>query len=276
MKRPSNVGLPTNLNLPSCACLGGSATYYTLVQGEQFFKSSFRLSEQSSFGRSLFRPDVHVIHSHPLFEHKYNWNQYEQTLLSNEQLNDAETFYPFDFCAQQTNLDENHSHHSVPADLYSLVRTNSGRNTKRKSLIEQKHHKRSLSSIPLENDPPGSSSASTSDAYLTPAEGLSLNSASQASLNSTLNNNINESSSSTVLQQRSSTNSLPLSSNYNLLSEPLDDKQDLSITSSHSSSTDSLTALEEILQQQQIENGSTFLPEKVMSHTQQIFGLSEN
>ena len=39
--------------------------YYTLVQGEQFFKNSFRLSEQPSFGRSLFRPDLHVIHSHP-------------------------------------------------------------------------------------------------------------------------------------------------------------------------------------------------------------------
>ncbi|CAF4962750.1 unnamed protein product, partial [Rotaria magnacalcarata] len=46
LKRPSNVGLATNLNPLSCACLGGSPNYYTLVQGEQFFKSAFRLSEQ--------------------------------------------------------------------------------------------------------------------------------------------------------------------------------------------------------------------------------------
>ena len=47
----------------ACACLGGSPVYFTLVTGEEFFRTSFRLGEQSSFGRSLFRPDLHVVHS---------------------------------------------------------------------------------------------------------------------------------------------------------------------------------------------------------------------
>ncbi|CAF1424792.1 unnamed protein product [Adineta steineri] len=72
LKRPSYVGLATNSNISSCACLGGLTNYYTLVQGEQFFKSSFRLSKQSLFDRSLFLPDLHVLHSHFIFEHKYN------------------------------------------------------------------------------------------------------------------------------------------------------------------------------------------------------------
>ncbi|CAF1241699.1 unnamed protein product [Adineta steineri] len=57
LKRPSYVGLATNSNILSCACLGGSTNYYTLVQGEQFFKSTFRLSKQSLFVRSLFHPN---------------------------------------------------------------------------------------------------------------------------------------------------------------------------------------------------------------------------
>ncbi|CAF1398557.1 unnamed protein product [Adineta steineri] len=69
--------LLTNSNILSCARRGGSTNYYTLIQGEQFFKSSFRLSEQSSFGCSLFHPDVHVLHSHFIFEHKYYWTNYE-------------------------------------------------------------------------------------------------------------------------------------------------------------------------------------------------------
>ncbi|CAF4100812.1 unnamed protein product, partial [Adineta steineri] len=52
LKRSSYVGLATNSNILSCARRGGSTNYYTLIQGEQFFKSSFRLSEQSSFGCS--------------------------------------------------------------------------------------------------------------------------------------------------------------------------------------------------------------------------------
>ncbi|CAF5135358.1 unnamed protein product, partial [Rotaria socialis] len=33
-RRPSNLGLQASVTLSSCACLGGSANYYTLVQGE--------------------------------------------------------------------------------------------------------------------------------------------------------------------------------------------------------------------------------------------------
>jgi hypothetical protein len=269
-KRPSNVGLATNSNTLSCACLGGSSTYYTLVQGEQFFKSSFRLSEQSSFGRSLFRPDLHVLHSHPIFEHKYNWNLYEHPTISNEQLNDEETFYPFDFCAQQKQSDEQrniindeHLRHSVPADLYSLTRTNSARNMKHKSVVDQNEHKRSSSSVPLNNNV---SSPLISDVYLTPNEHLSLTSSSHSSLNSTLNNRMESSSISslTMIQNQSSETSSPIHSNLNLLSTSVDDdNRDLLSRSSRSSSMDSLTALEEILQRQQTKHGSTFLPQKV-------------
>ncbi|CAF1059084.1 unnamed protein product [Adineta steineri] len=77
--------LPTNSNILSCACLGGSTNYYTLVQGEQFFKSTFRLSEQSVFGRSLFRPDLHVLHSHFIFEHIKRFH---------DELDDKKVFYP--------------------------------------------------------------------------------------------------------------------------------------------------------------------------------------
>jgi hypothetical protein len=246
LKRPSNFGLPsTATTLSSCACLGGSPNYYTLIQGEQFFKSSFRLSEQPSFGRSLFRPDLHVIHSHPVFEHKYNWNTYQKSFVSNEQLNDEEIFYPFDFCTQQKQTDEP-----------TLSRSNSLRNQKRKSLVEQKSHKRSSSSIPLDNYTTTSSASSSlsssvtsSDAYLTPNE-----SSSRTSLN-----NIMETSTVTIKPQQSS----PVHKPFNLLTKRLDEKDSLSITSSHSSSTDSLTALEEILQRQQTENISTLLPQKV-------------
>ncbi|CAF1002155.1 unnamed protein product [Adineta steineri] len=41
-----------NSNILSCACLGGPTNYYTLIQAEEFLKSSFRLSEQSSFDLS--------------------------------------------------------------------------------------------------------------------------------------------------------------------------------------------------------------------------------
>jgi hypothetical protein len=242
LKRPSTFGLPSNPILLSCACLGGSPTYYTLIQGEQFFRSSFRLSEQPSFGRSLFRPDLHVIHSHPIFEHKYNWTNYQHSPIPNEQLNDEEIFYPFDFCNQQKQSNEQ-----------ILSRSNSLRNQKRKSLVDQRLHKHSSSSIPL--DMPGttassSSSLTASDDYLTPND-----SSSRTSLNS-----IMESSSATIRQHQSS----PIHTPFHLLTKPLDEQDDISITSSHSSSsTDSLTALEEILQREQTGNISTLLPQKV-------------
>ncbi|CAF0843018.1 unnamed protein product [Adineta steineri] len=102
-----------------------------------------------------------------------------------------------------------------------------------------------------------------SDDYLTPNEYLSLTSASQASLNNT--NNIMESSSIsslTMMQQQSSTLSSPMHSDLNLFLTSIGNKQNLSTNSSHSSSIDSLTALEEILQRQQTRNSLIFLPQK--------------
>lgn len=275
LKRPSNVNIATNLNIISCACLGGSSNYYTLVQGEQFFKSSFRLSEQPTFGRSLFRPELHVIQSHPVFESKYTWHNYEHMNISNNDLEDEEIFYPFDFCAQPKQADERLSdsndpelRHSVPADLYSLSRTSSARNIKHKSLIDRQQHKRSSSSIPLHYNVGSSPSTTASDVYLTPNEHLSLTSSSQSSLNSTLNtttNNVMESSSLsslTLLHNQSSARSSMILSNSNLLSKSIDNKP-LLTNSSRSSSSDSLTALEEILQRQQAKYGSTILSQKV-------------
>ena len=277
-KRPSTVGLATSHTaLSSCACLGGSPNYYTLVQGEQFFKNTFRLSEQSSFGRSLFRPDVHVLHSHPIFEHRYDWRPFERHTIPAEQLNDEEIFYPFDFCTQPKQPDEPRHEfndhplrHSVPSNLYSLSRTSSARNIKPKSIIDQYEHKRSSSSIPFNANVASSSSSShtASDAYLTPNEQLSsTTSSSQSSLDSTLLHaaNLMESSSMsslTMIQHQSSTMSSPLHSNANLLSRSIDRR----VTSSLSSSTDSLSALEEILHRQQTTNSeSVFPPQKGVS-----------
>jgi len=255
IKRSSNFSLSTNLNTLSCACLGGSPTYYTLIQGEQFFKNSFRLSEQSSFGRSLFRPDLHVIHSHSIFEHKYNWNISKHKFELNEQLNDEESFYPFDFCTQQkqsneqelNNFNKNHSNSSLPTNL---SRSNSTKYIKNKTLNEQKFHKRSSSSIILnKND---SSSIITSECYLTPNEHLSLNSLKRISLN-----NILESSS--------------IPANFDLLKKSSNEKENSSIKSSHSSSTDSLTAFEEIIQRQHTGNPSTSLPPKVNRNIKLVF-----
>ncbi|CAF3990351.1 unnamed protein product, partial [Adineta steineri] len=121
--------LLTNSNILSCARRGGSTNYYTLIQGEQFFKSSFRLSEQSSFGCSLFHPDVHVLHSHFIFEHKYYWTNYEHVNRFYDESDDEDIFYPFDFCGQQKQSNEQHQNRNdspirlgVPTDLYSLSR----------------------------------------------------------------------------------------------------------------------------------------------------------
>ncbi|CAF4054175.1 unnamed protein product [Adineta steineri] len=118
LKRPSDVGLATNSNILSCACLGGSTNYYTLVEGEQFFKSTFRLSEQSLFVRSLFHPELHVLHSHFIFEHVKRFH---------DELDDEKIFYLFDFCGQQKqsneqyqNINDDSLQRSVHTDLYSL------------------------------------------------------------------------------------------------------------------------------------------------------------
>jgi hypothetical protein len=244
-KRQSNAGLPSNQPILSCACLGGSSNYYTLIQGEQFFKSSFRLSEQTSFGRSLFRPDLHVIHSHPIFEYKYNWNIYEnknQLNNNDDELNDEEIFYPFDFCAQQKQTDDE----DLNDNNYSLSRSNSVRHSKNKLFNEQNLHKRSSSSIPLNKN--GTDSSSTSDAYLSASEHLSLNNSKRTSLNN-------------IIESSSSLSSIPARFNLNKRSSS-EEKESLSIKSIHSSSTDSLTALEEILQRQQSRNNSILLTQQ--------------
>lgn len=235
-KRPSIVGLPINSIMPSCACLGGSPNYYTLVSGEQFFKSTYRLSEQPSFGRSLFKPDVHVIYSHSIFEQKYQWDAYEQINNDvNEQLPDEEIFYPFDFCTQQKTPDEN-------ATTFAFSRSSSMKNIKRKSLTEQKLHKRSSSSIPLNKDNLEASSSVISDKFLTPSQ-LSLASAQSGDI----------------------TQSIPAHLNY--LTRLSDGNESLSNKSSHSSSTDSLSALEEILQRQHTGHLTNSLPIKVIIRT---------
>jgi hypothetical protein len=285
-KRTSNVGLASTSSPSSCACLGGSSAYYTLVQGEQFFKNTYHLAEQTSFGRSLFRPDVHVVYSHSVFEQKYSWPVYNRTSLPDESLLDEEIFYPFDFCAQPKQNTEqrtdNHNAHlrqSVPANLYSLSRSNSSHHIKPKSFVDTYEHKRSSSSIPLNPFGPSSSlssSASTnSDVYLTPNERLSMTSSSRSSLNSTLipttGNHMDTSSmsSATIMQPSISSLSSPLHSHMNLLSRSHDNHHEgLHAISSHSSSSsDSLNVLEEILQRQQTNQTSTFLPEQQVRHT---------
>ncbi|CAF4065238.1 unnamed protein product, partial [Rotaria sp. Silwood2] len=261
LKRPSNFGLQTNINLPSCACLGGSSNYYTLVSGEQFFKSSFRLSEQTSFGRSLFRPDLHVIHSHPIFQHKYDWNTYKNSSASNEQLNNEENFYPFDFCLQQSqfnqqelhNSNSNHLDSNIPTDLYSCVRSSSLSQTKHKSSNQKKFHKRSSSSIPscYNGTDDSSSSATASDAYLTPTEHVSLNNSRQKSLDNT--NDILESLTVNDIQHQFSLNTTSIPAQFHLLTKSSDEEETVSIKSSDSSSTDSLAPFEEILRRQQSE-----------------------
>lgn len=254
-KRPSSVGLPTNLNNLSCACLGGSPHYYTLISGEQFFKSTFRLSEQPTFGRSLFRPDVHVVYSHRVFEQKYNWNIYENKYQADEQqLNAEEIFYPFDFCAQQklnnngdlNNFNDNQT--TTTTNLYSLSRSTSVRHLRKKPSIDKKLHKRSSSSIPInQNTNEGSSSSSTTtsgDVYSTASEYASLHSSKPASLNN-------------IIEPTSIPNGL------NYMSRTKEEKESLSTKSSNSSSTDSLTAFEEILQNQQSGHMSSLSTQKV-------------
>ncbi|CAF0995950.1 unnamed protein product [Adineta steineri] len=55
--------------------------------------------EQSSFGRSLFYPDLHVLHSHFIFEHVKRFH---------DELDDEDIFYPFDFCGQQKQSNKQH------------------------------------------------------------------------------------------------------------------------------------------------------------------------
>lgn len=256
-KRPSSFGLPTSVTLSSCACLGGSPHYYTLVQGEQFFKSSFRLSEQQSFGRSLFRPDLHVIHSHPVFHHKYNWNAYEFSFVPNGPLSDEEIFYPFDFCAQQNKQFNNQDADSLDGDVSRLseagnnievLRANSFIDQKHESSAETSFHRRSASSIPRLNEIHGGSpsrlSGVTSASFLTPRENLSISSSKHRSLN-----DVKESAS--------------LPEQLNFQTQISDGEGNVSLKYTDSSSDDSLTILEEILHKSKLETSRVLSPEKV-------------
>ncbi|CAF4264017.1 unnamed protein product, partial [Adineta steineri] len=146
-------------------------------------------------------------------------------------------FYPFDFCGQQKQSNEQHQNRNdspirlgVPTDLYSLSRANLLRNLKHKSVMDLNEHKRSsslvlLNSINIVSSLPPQTVGS--DDYLTPNEHLSLTSASQTSLNSTLNNTNNnmESSSTsslTMMQQQSSILSSPIHSDLNFFLTSID------------------------------------------------------
>ena len=261
LKRPPTVLSSANTNLVSCACLGGSSGYYTLVQGNLFFKSSFRLSEQSSFGCSLFRSNLHVIHSHPIFEHKHSWPTYAHSFLPNEQLHESETFYPFDFCAQQKQLQQhkNCPNNNKLTSSYSLLRSDSARSAKHQSSDATQCHRRSLSSLANSIVNRSSSLIATSDTYLTPNEYLSMNNLQQQRLSNS------EESSLTDIQHP-----LSISTYSKLRTKPLNDEETLSITSLNSSSTDSLAALEEILQRQQTECTSRSLSNKVNREVKDI------
>ena len=190
-RRPSTIQLSTNATSVSCACLSGSPTYFTLVSGEQFFRSSFRLSEQPSFGTSLFRPDLHVLFSHPIFEHKYTWDNYPPLDHPEATSGEEEIFYPFDFCAQPASPDEPMDNSAMPTmrkNAHLFSRTSSARYTQCQSYVEPRQ-KRSLSSVPLpgyEGVDSSSSSTIASEAFLTPKERLSLLNTSDTSLNATL------------------------------------------------------------------------------------------
>ena len=243
----------------ACACLGGSPVYFTLVTGEEFFRTSFRLGEQSSFGRSLFRPDLHVVHSHPVFQQKYSWPTYQTTDTIGEPLQDEEIFYPFDFCAQDKPPSEKDFPRTIRSDSQAFTRTTSEKYPKGPSLVD---HKRSLSSVSFRATGPPSSVALSTDDYSTPNQPLSESS----------------SSSSSTASRKSSQTSLN-SAFDDLLETPVimasqppinpfaevtmeEDRDDLS---SSSSSTDSLTALEEILQRQQLRNSAKLFTEQVSS-----------
>lgn len=239
VRRPSTISFATaNANPSSCACLGGSPTYFTLVSGEQFFRSSYRLSEQPSFGFSLFQPDVHVIYSHPIFEQKHSWDNYPRTNPTKISLPKEEVFYPFDFCAQ-SNPTELKSQVSSP-----LSRVGSARYAQRPASLQVNLHKRSLSSIPLTSSGENNCSSTTlaSENYRTPTARLSLHSTNAISLQSI----------SEKLRRSASKNSL--SRVQRQISEQerstLIDESDASSDDSISED-DSLAALEEILEQQQ-------------------------
>ncbi|CAF0951192.1 unnamed protein product, partial [Didymodactylos carnosus] len=272
---------------PTCACLGGSPAYYTLAN-ENFFKSTYLLSQQTNFGKSLFRPDVHLFQSHPIFETKYEWMTYDYRQNQQTQSDDDTTSlnnYPFDFCDPTLLLLTNSAHashhafrHSVPNNLFmnnssSLSRTNSARTPRVSTVNIPKQHKRSSSSIieqqNLQQGTSGSSSSTTNDVYLTPSENLSSNNSSRTSLNSTLklnqmlddNSSISSSSSaipSTVIQHTTTTDgdtqstmTSPSQSYTNLLKQLNNNSQQDPAVLSRTSSSDSLNMYEEILQKQQ-------------------------
>ncbi|CAF1470317.1 unnamed protein product [Adineta steineri] len=192
--------LATNSNILSCACLGGSTNYYTLVQGEQLFKSTFRLSDQSSFGRSLFHPELHVLHSHFIFEHKYNWTNYEHVNRLHDESDDEEIFYLFGFCGQQKQSNEQHQN----------INNNPLRHRSDDYLTPNEH-------LPLK-------SASQTSLNLT------LNNRNDIIESSSI-------SSLAMMQQKSSTLSSPMHSDLNIFLTSIGNKQNLSTNSSTDSLT---------------------------------------
>ena len=234
----------------ACACLAGSPVYFTLVTGEEFFLTSFRLAEQSSFGRSLFRPDVHVVHSHPVFQQKYSWPTYPTTGTTGEPLLDEEIYYPFDFCAQDKPPSEREFTRTLRSDSQAFTRTTSEKHPKGSSLVDRKDHKRSLSSVSFRTTGPSLPRPLSTDDYSTPKQPLSERSSSESSRTS-LNSAFDDRFETPVI-----TTSEPFATVT--MEEDSDDH-----LSSSSSSTDSLTALEEILQQQQLRNSEKLFSEQV-------------
>ena len=240
----------------ACACLGGSPVYFTLVTGEEFFRTSFRLGEQSSFGRSLFRPDLHVVHSHPVFQQKYSWPTYQMTDTIGESLQDEEIFYPFDFCAQDTPPAEKDFTRTIRSDSQTFTRTTSEKYPKGPSLVD---HKRSLSSVSFRATGPPSSVALSTEDYSTPNQPLSESGSSTASRKSS-RASLNSAFDDLLETPVPMASQPPINPFAGVTME--EDRDDLS---SSSSSTDSLTALEEILQRQQLRNSAKLFTEQVSS-----------
>lgn len=258
-RRPSTLHLATSATSASCACLGGSPAYFTLVSGEQFFRSSFRLSEQPSFGTSLFRPDLHVLFSHPIFEHKYTWDPYPTLDRLETSSQDEEIFYPFDFCVQPASAEKLAEKTSMPTmrkSASAFSRTSSARYTQCQSYVEANHHKRSNSSTPLasyEGEASSSSTTIASDGFLTPKERLSLITTSGSSSSSIPEHLLHPSSSPSLATVQRQISVEPPTVTVTSGSE-----DGLSLSSS--SSSDSLAAFEEILEREQRQGRNSPVP----------------
>ena len=243
-KRTTLSNVSNNFTLVSCACLGGSPGYFSLVSGDQFFNRLFLLTEQSTFGSSLFRPDCHVLYSHSIFQHRYDWPKYSAIRQPNvSAFEDEGIFYPFDFCSQSKVAEPQPSNETTSDNTIPILRTHSARLTQQSGTAAKVSHHRSASSIPLSTYPIyeevslKSVSTLASAAYGTPAERLSTDSlASRASSAMSLN----------TLQRQISTNPT----------------ENLSIKTS--SSDDSLAPFEKILEQENPRNSFLSSPTKVI------------